>query len=56
VGRPLRLRVPALQAGLLTYGGLHAGAALRRWTGRYGEIAAGLPLFAVGCALAFAAR
>lgn len=46
---PLRLLVPALalQAAVFTYAGLHAGQALRRWAGRYGELAAGLALIAV---------
>ncbi len=46
---PLRVLAPALalQAALFTYAGLHAGAALRRLAGRYGEIAAGLAMLAV---------
>ena len=43
---PLELLAPllALQAALCTYAGLHAGAAVRRLAGRYGELAAGVAL------------
>ncbi len=45
---PLAVLVPALavQAALFTYLGLHAGQGLRRWAGRYGELAAGAALIA----------
>ncbi len=55
---PLGLLAPALalQAAVFTYAGLHAGATLRRWTGRYGEMAAGLALLAVAVGLVLADR
>jgi putative Mn2+ efflux pump MntP len=50
---PLRILVPALalQALVFTYAGLHAGAALRRLAGRYGEMAAGIALVAAAVAI-----
>lgn len=55
---PLRILAPllALQAVLLTYAGLHAGAALRRWAGRYGELMAGLALVAVAIGMVAVGR
>lgn len=55
---PLRILAPALalQAAVFTYAGLHAGAALRRVAGRYGEIAAGLALLAVAVGVVLLAR
>ena len=53
-GVPLHLLAPVLaaQAVLLTLAGLALGGRLRRATGRYGELAAGLALCAVGLAVA----
>lgn|GEM_PF-3486640 len=55
---PLRILVPALalQAALFTYAGLHAGAALRRLAGRYGEIVAGSALLAVAVGVVLLGR
>lgn len=51
---PLRILAPALalQAFLLTYLGLRAGATLRRIAGRYGAILAGIALLAVAVGIA----
>ncbi len=51
---PLRILAPALalQAFLLTYLGLRAGATLRRIAGRYGEFLAGIALLAVAVGIA----
>lgn len=53
-GLSLRVLVPALalQALLCTWAGLCAGAWLRRLSGRYGELAAGLALIGAGVAIA----
>ena len=53
-GVPLHTLVPVLaaQAVLLTLAGLALGARLRRATSRYGELAAGTTLCAVGLAVA----
>lgn len=53
-GLPLRVLVPALalQALICTWAGLRAGAWLRRLSGRYGELAAGLALIGAGVAIA----
>jgi len=50
---PLAVLVPALalQAAVFTYAGLRAGAALRHWTGRYGEIVGGIALVAVAAGI-----
>ncbi len=46
----------ALQAGLFTYLGLHAGQRLRRWAGRYGEVVAGAALIAAAVVVVLLAR
>ncbi len=55
---PLGVLAPALalQAVVLTYAGLRAGALLQRLAGRYGEIVAGAALVGVGVAIALGAR
>jgi putative Mn2+ efflux pump MntP len=56
-GLPLRLLIPALalQAGILTYVGLRAGAGMRRWLGRWGDLLAGAALLAVAAFVGLAA-